>query len=378
MMQLEGDTMKISIAPKPQFMVNAFLMFFIVHSIQIGVGVQGFQRIIYLQAKHDAWISIIISGIATHLIVWLMIKTLSYYDSADIYGIHYDVFGKWIGTVFNSVYIIYCLMAFIVVMRNYIEVVQAWIFPEISTWFLAATLLILVIYGITSGVRIIVGISFFSVVLSLWMLILLVYPLQFANFDNFLPLIEANVKELLLGAHSMTFTVLGFEIIYFLYPYIKEKEKVQRYSQLALLATSFVYLAVMLVSLAYFSGGQLERVIWGTLSLFKIIRFPFIERMEYVAIAFWMFIILPNLLLYLWAATRGMNRIFNFNEKKVVWIFSILILIATVLMKTRVQINTVNGKFGNYAFYIVFCYPILLYIVTIIKRKFKSATEEKS
>ncbi|WP_163100392.1 GerAB/ArcD/ProY family transporter [Peribacillus alkalitolerans] len=370
--------MKISISPKPQFMVNAFLMFFIVHSIQIGVGVQGFQRIIYLQSKQDAWVSVIIAGIVTHIIAWLMIKTLSNYDSADIYGIQYDVFGKWIGTLLNCLYIIYCLMAFILVLRNYIEVVQAWIFPELSTWFLSATLLVLVIYGITSGIRVIVGISFFSIVLSLWMLVLLVYPLQFANFDNFLPLFESNIKQLLLGAHRMTFTILGFEILYFVYPYVKEKDKVQKYTQLALFSTTLVYLAVMLVSLAYFSGGQLERTIWGSLSLFKIIRFPFMERMEYVAIAFWMFIILPNMLLYLWAATRGMNRIFNFNEKKVVWIFSIFILIATVLMKTRIQINTVNGKFGNYSFYIVFCYPILLYIVTMIKRKFKSATKENS
>src|SRR5574342_711621 len=195
--------MKVSFQPKPQSLVNAFLIFFIVHSMQIGVGIQGFQRIIYMEARHDAWISVIIGGIATQIVAWVMVKTLRIYDSSDLYGIQYDIFGKWLGNLLNLFFVLYCLSAFYVIIRNYIEVIQAWVFPDLPTWFLSLTLLLLVGYGLTGGFRTIVGVSFFSVVGSLWVILLLAYPIQFSHVDYLFPLFEASIPDLLRGAKQM-------------------------------------------------------------------------------------------------------------------------------------------------------------------------------
>jgi spore germination protein (amino acid permease) len=361
--------MNVSIRPKEQDLVNAFLVMFIVHSAQLGVGVQGFQRVIYMEAKHDAWVSVILSGIITNIIGFIMVKTLQAYDNSDLYGIQRDIYGKWIGTFINLVFVLYCLGAFLVIIRNYIEVLQAWVFPEVPTWFLAFTLLLLVLYGALGGLRIIVGISFFSVLFALWLLGLMGYPLQFINWQNIVPMFESNAMEIIKGTYAMTFTVIGFELIYSYYPYIKEKKKTNRYMQIGLVYTTFLYLAVMLVSLGYFSGGQLERTIWATLSLFKIVRLPFIERFEYVAITFWMLIIIPNLMLYLWSASRGMARIFQRREKRFIWIFSLILFVAIQFFVTREQINSLSDNFGNVSFYVVYCYPIVLYMFVLIKKK---------
>ncbi|MCA1053974.1 spore germination protein [Rossellomorea aquimaris] len=361
--------MNISFYPKQQYLVNAILVMFIVHSVQLGVGVQGFQRVVFMEAGHDAWISVILSGFVTNIIAFIMVKTLNAYESSDLYGIHRDLYGKWFGTFINIIYIVYCLSAFLVILRNYIEVIQAWVFPEVPTWFIALTLLLLVIYGALGGFRVIVGISFFSVFLSLWLLLLMGYPLKFSNWENVFPLFESNVKEIIQGAHAMTFTVIGFELVYSFYPYIKEKRKVHKFMQIGLVYTTILYLAIMLVSLSYFSGGQLERTIWGTLSLLKIVRLPFIERFEYVGITFWMLIILPNLMLYLWSATRGMGRVFQWNEKRFMWIFCLILLGATLLFTTRDQINFLNDYFARVSFYIVYCYPIVLYMFVLIKKR---------
>ena len=51
----------------------------------------GFQRIIYQDARQDAWISVLLAGIATHLVTFCMIKTLEIYSSDDLYGIQIDI-----------------------------------------------------------------------------------------------------------------------------------------------------------------------------------------------------------------------------------------------------------------------------------------------
>ncbi|MBH0171476.1 GerAB/ArcD/ProY family transporter [Fictibacillus sp. 18YEL24] len=357
---------------KPNQLVNAFLVFFVVHSTQIGVGLQGFQRIIYKDAHQDAWISVLIAGLATNILVFIIIKTLELYGSADIYGIHHDVFGVLLGKLFNAVYIFYALMSFFVVLRNYIEVIQAWIFPELSLWFLSLSILLLVIYGLTSGIRSMVGIAFFSVTLSLWLLIFLIYPLQFARWDQMLPILENDILSLLKGAYNMTFTMLGFEILYVIYPYLKEKNKVQKFAQFGLIFSTLIYLALMIVAILYFSGMQLERTIWATLSLFKIVRLPFIERFEYVAITYWMLIILPNLIFYMWSACRGIKRMFNIEETKSVWFFSAIVFIAIQFIVSRTEVNMLNDYFAKSAFYVVACYPFVLYGAAWLKKRLGS------
>jgi spore germination protein (amino acid permease) len=360
----------------PGDMIPAFLLFFIVHSVQLGVGIHGFQRIIYQEAKQDAWISILLAGLATHIVAIFMLKTLKMYGMNDLYGIHQAIFGKWIGNFLNVLYILYLSTAFFAVLRNYIEVVQTWVFPNLNTWFLAVSLLFIVIYSFTGGLRVIVGISFFSVILSIWLFPLMAFPMKYVELGHLLPVLEADLMEILKGVHSMTFTIIGFEILYVIYPFVKDKEHAKKPVHLALLFTTLIYLGIMLITLTFFSGEQLRKTIWATLSLFGIVKFPFVERIEYMVVCFWMLIILPNLCLLVWAAFRGTRRLVKVDAFKFVGLFSIVIFIASILLKTRSQINTFNDYYSRVAFCIAFVYPIFLFAIAAARRKFKRHKEQ--
>ncbi|MEK4425667.1 GerAB/ArcD/ProY family transporter [Solibacillus sp. FSL K6-1523] len=364
--------MNRSIQLNPNDTFNAFLLFFIIHGAQIGVGLHGFQRVVYEGAKHDAWISVILAGVATHVIVFFMIKILQIYGSNDLYGIHQNIFGKWIGNFFNTIYILYCSTAFFTVLINYIEVVQTWVFPNVGTWFLTATLLLIVIYTFTGGLRVIVGVTFFSIVLSIWLFPMLAFPMKYIESRNLLPVLEADIGGILHSMRSMTFTIIGFEIIYIIYPFVKDKLNAKKYIHLGLFVTTLFYLIIILISLTYFSGQQLTKTIWPTLSLFSIVQLPFIERIEYFVVCFWMLIILPNLCLFVWSAFRGFKRMVNISANKFIWIFTFILFMISLTIKTRTQINTFNDYFNQVAFYIVFVYPIILYVIAKIKNKVKS------
>jgi spore germination protein (amino acid permease) len=368
--------MKVQYQPKPPFLISTFLVMFIIHANQVGIGIHGFQRVIFLVAKHDAWISVLIAGFATHIIVFVMIKTLQIYGSTDIYGIHHDIYGKWLGKVLSGLYILYCLWIFLIILKNYIEVLQTWVFPTVPVWLFSFSILLLVIYGVTGGIRMIVGVCFFSIALSIWMFAFFGYPLRFADFNQLLPVMESNLVSILKGAHKMTLTIVGFEILYVIYPYMEKKDKLQKYAHIGIAVTTIVYLFLMLIALIYFSPGQLESTIWPTLSLFKIVRLPFIERTEYVAITFWLLIILPNLMLYMWAAVRGVKRTFGINTIGVLLVFTTFIFVSSLFINTRVKINHFNDLFASMAFYSTFCYPLVLYAFVLLKKKMNSYKEK--
>ncbi len=363
--------MDINIRPKPYLLFNAFHLIFIIFSIQVGVGLPGFQRIIVMESGHDAWISVIVAGIAAHLVVMVMIATLNRYGSADLYGIHQDIFGKWLGSIINTVFIAYLVLSTTVVFRAYIEIVQVWLFPELPVWSMAIFGGLLAIYAVLGGIRVVVGVSVLSVLFTLWMIFLLYFPIQYAEWKSLLPIFDTSTLDILKGAYKMSFTLAGFEILYYIYPYVKEKEKTSLFTHLGLLATNLLNLIIMVVSLVYFSEGQLLKTIWATLSMFKIIQLPFMERFEIIAISLWMLVILPNAILPLWAATRGMKRVFGFKQKYSLHGIVIIIFIAQMLLKTRDQVNMFFDWFSNKGFYLVFIYPFILYVLVLVVQKMR-------
>jgi len=358
--------------------ISAFLAGFMVHGTQLGVGVLGFQRIIAKESGHDAWISVIMAGLVTHLTVWVIVKTLQKYPSADIYGIQVDVFGKWIGTCLGVVYLTYFFMAAGVVLRTYIEVVQTWVFPNLPTWILSAIILILAFYTVLGGIRVVAGYTFFSVAVTIWLICDLYFPLQFAQWEYLFPILDANMEQLFKGMVAMSLTSIGFEVIYAVYPYVQNKERVVTSTQWAILVTYLIYTLVMVVSLVFFSQGQLMRTIWATLNLKKMVYLPIMERFELVGISVWLLVVLPNIMIYLWASARGIKRLFGCNlRKSLYWILPI-IYVASLVLLTRQEMNRLNDIYSRIGMYVAYIYPYFLYLMVIIKQRTKRAKEGAS
>ncbi|MGF9908900.1 GerAB/ArcD/ProY family transporter [Brevibacillus porteri] len=349
--------------------ISVSLAMFIVHGNQVGIGIAGVQRFIYDRVQQDAWIAVIIAGFMTHVTAWVMLKILRKYKNLDLYDIHQMVFGKWPAKVLNLIFIIYIMGSALTILRGYIEIIQSWMFPEVPSWILNASLLCLAIYGVTGGIRVLAGISFFSVGLTICQLLLMVYPMQYADFNLLQPVFHHDLVELLDGARKMSFSIIGFEIILFIYPFVKEKQLLSRYVHGGLLMTTLLYVVVMLVTLLYFQGEQLKHLIWATLMMMKIVEFPFLERFEFVSISLWMLIMLDNLLLNLWVAMRGVHHIGGFKERKALIGIVIVMFFASNFLETRQSINWITDIFGAVGFYIIFVYPLVLYIVILLFRK---------
>ncbi|PAE37024.1 GerAB/ArcD/ProY family transporter [Bacillus sp. 7884-1] len=360
--------MNVNLHPKEGILFSAYLLFFVIHGVQTGVGIVGLPRIVYLSAKHDAWISVLIAGALTSVVLWFMIMMLKQYDSADLYGIHVDVFGKWVGNSLSIIYMLYMISSFFIIFMNYIEIVQVWIFPNLATWQLALVLILLTVYAVYGGVRIIVGVAFLSVVGTMWILLVAFVPLRYADFNHLFPIMNVGFGAILKGVQSTTLSMMGFELIMFLYPYIKEKKKSMKYVQIANIFTTILFAFVTLISIVFFAGDSLKATIWPVLSMFKIVRLPNLERFEFIAVSFWMLIILPNMCIYLWASSKGFARVLKRKQKTGVWVIAIVAFGATFFFQARYQMNMVTDLVAKSGFYAVICYPVVLSIIVLVKK----------
>ncbi|MDY0395928.1 GerAB/ArcD/ProY family transporter [Virgibacillus halophilus] len=143
--------MEINVKNSPGDTFRAFYMFFILGGVQLGVGIMGAPRWIFIQAHQDSWLSILISGAAMILVLSVMLLILKQYDNADILGIQVDIFGKWLGSFLGIIYILYFFMANTTILMNYIEIIQVFLYPTLPAYALGFLILTLIIYALNGG-----------------------------------------------------------------------------------------------------------------------------------------------------------------------------------------------------------------------------------
>lgn len=363
--------MNINVTINNSLKIPAFYLFFIIHGIQTGVGIMGVPRYIFSKAYQDSWISILLALIFMIIVAYIMLLILKQYENADIFNIQIDIFGSWIGKLFGTVYILFFAATLISVILTYIQVIQIFLYPTIPSFVVTGLLIFLVIYIVSGGIKTLVGVTFIFVILSQWILILAYDPISRMDWAHFLPMFQASIPDLLQGVKATTYSVTGFEILFVIYPFISNKEKAKLPVILGLCYTTFLILSTTAISIGYFSARDLGDIEWSTITLFKNVSYTFVERLDYLLIAEWMMVIIPNIAIYMWAITIGMKRLYKIPQRITLYTTSFIVLIVATVIKSDIYINKLTDTLSSVGFWLIFIYPFVLLPLVILKKKWR-------
>jgi spore germination protein AB len=350
--------------------ISPFIAAYVVMSMQIGIGVLGFQRLISKDAGYDSWIMVLVAGLVTNLSVWLIYKICEFVQG-DVLSANVFVFGKIIGNSINTLFIIYFALTCVTVLGNLIEIIRTWVFLDLNPFSFALVYLLLGVYIVFGGFRAVSGVAFFATVIPSYLLLTFGFALWYGDFTNMLPVFDHSIGDMLKSGYHMSTSYLGFEVLLFFYPFIKKPGQSKKWVHIGLLVTTLVYTSLAVISFAYFPPALLERSIWATLEMWKIVRFPFVERFEYVGIANWTLIILPNVAVSLWAASRGIKRVYGIKQKKAVLFIALLCLATVVFVPTRENIEYILNITSKFGISLAYIYIPVLYLLLSIKKKVK-------
>jgi spore germination protein AB len=348
--------------------ISPFLIFYIIVSIQIGIGVLGYQRIIAKTAGYDAWMSVIAAGASIHIILWMMYKTAEN-AGGDLISINSFVFGKKIGKLVSLIFSGYYILLTATILRTYIEVIQVWLFPELSTFWFSFGFLVLAAYVVSGGLRAVTGVAFLGAILPSYLMLTFAFAIPFSDYRNLFPVLDHSIKDLALAARDMSLTYLGYEILLLVYPFLKDPGKSKKWAHLAIFTTTSLYAILTIITFGYFSEMQLQKTVWATLTMWKIVEMPFVERFEYIGIANWNLIILPNACLAIWAASRIVKRVAGIRQRKNVIGIILICLAVTNVFETREQIDLLNNISSQFGFYFNYGYVPLLFAGSLIAKK---------
>ncbi|SEM76039.1 spore germination protein (amino acid permease) [Mesobacillus persicus] len=357
---------------KESNMVSPYFLFFLMHSTQTGIGVLKFQSHIVKGAGHDAWVSVLAFGLLLHIIFFMMLYILKQSSNGDILSFHKDVFGKYFGGALNLFLAGYFLLFSLFAFHNYIDILPVWVFDGITPWEYSLLLSVIILYIVSGGFRIVTAISFWGVVIPSFLLLSFLYLLQYAEVSYLQPVLQYGMKDYLISAKEAAPVFLGFETILVFYPFIKNRETSSKWGHIALFYTTILYTSITIITFLFFSQGKLEHLTWPTLTMIKIITFPFLERFEFIFIFTWLLVVMPVICITMWSAIRSIKL--TIPKVKPTYL---LVGLLVVFHFVNVQLNEIQysipfAKIVNYSGLIfLFGYIPFLFLIAVIRKKMK-------
>lgn len=351
-------------------MISPYFIIFPLYVSVVGAGIMTYQRKLMEHAGYNAWISVLLTGMSMHLILWMMYTLLSSRDGHELMTLNRSLFGLFLGNIVNSAVVLYFVIGAFLKIKAYIEIVQVWFFPVMNILPLSIVIALLIYYAVSGGFRSVTGISVWATVFSFASLfpeVLLSLP--FLHPLNLLPLVNHSATDILLSSKSIVFDFLGVETLLIFYPFIKTPAKSQKWAHLIMILITFLYLTFLLLAYMFFSEGQMRHSVWPTLELISIFEVPLLQRLEYFFVSLWLIKMIAGASIYLWAACRGMKTAFRARQRLSLIVLLIAIVMLNYVIADHRTIVRFSDLYGTVGFYFIYAYIPLMFVCVLIRKR---------
>jgi spore germination protein (amino acid permease) len=336
---------------------------FLIHGVQVGVGLLTLPRELAEKAGTDGWISLIIGWIFSTLASLIIVQVMKNYPNGTIIDLLTHYFGKWFGKIAAFIFVLYfAFLGSIIFVREGLFI-QFWILPQTNMFILLFILSIPTYLIVRNNITILGRYSELVFFMSIWMLFFYFNPLKEAHWLHLLPVIKEGWKPILTAAKTTIFSFMGFEVAFFLYPFLQQKQKASIGVFIANTITLVIFLIVTIVAFTFYSPDEITQYKEPTINLLKIVEFKFLERLEIVFLSLYIFVISTTVLPIFFATVFSASQLFGKQDhsKYVIWL--LLINLAYVFfLPQSFDKNTQLQKIGEpISLLIGYAFPLCLW-----------------
>jgi len=325
-------------------------------------------------AKQDSWIAMLISYIAILPFIFVYARILKLYPGKDLFDIIIELFGKVLGKIIIILFTLYAINLGGQILRNFSEFTQVTSMPETPQ---IVTLLfkgLICIYVVKSGLKTfgkwcliaipcIIIVVIFTVILGL----------KDFTFSNLFPVFVEN-KSLILTAAFVNFTFPFGEIVLFttILSALKPKQKIYKVYYCGVSIAVAIIVIGILRNILILGNPLYSDVYYPSFSAIRSIHLgDFLERFEGTIAANTLIAGFVKTSVCLFAASKGISKVFNFDDYKKMAFPCGLLIIATglIIFKNTMDMFEQIDLYKYYALPFQVAFPILILIMAEIKNR---------
>jgi spore germination protein (amino acid permease) len=336
---------------------------FLILQTQIGVGVLSLPHQVQSEAKGAGWISVLIAGLISQLVILLLWALVKRFPYSTIYEFLPQLFGKFAGTILGLAYVLYAIFTSADILVLFSDIVSRWILPASPKWVIILIVIGTCMYMAVENLR---NISRFLVATSILIpvfLALTIYSLTVnIHPDYIFPLTEAGWLNIIKGSQKALFSMVGFELILLAYPFVEGKSggKLKAISMANLFVT-LLYAFMTFTCLVIFSPKEIEVIPEPLLYMLKSFTFNVIERIDLIFLSIWSVSVFTTFISYIFMGMMGLGQYFHKgNHKKAAWWAGIICFVLAVWPGEPETIRLYDQIFSIGSFIIIIAVPLLL------------------
>jgi spore germination protein (amino acid permease) len=295
---------------------------FLIHGVQVGIGLLTLPRELAEKAGTDGWIAIIIGWFFSTLASLIIIQVMKNFPDGTIIDLVTHYFGKWVGKIAALIFVLYfALIGSVIFVREGLFI-QYWVLPQTDLVILLFLLSIPSYLIVRNNITILGRYAELVFFMTAWMFIFYFTPLKEAHWLHLLPLIKEGWGPILIAAKTTIFSFLGFEIAFFLYPFLQNKQKASIGIVIANTLTLAIYIIITIVAFVFYSPDEITQYKEPTINLLKIVEYRFLERLEIVFLSLYLFVISTTVLPIFFSTVFTVSQLFGKQDhsKYVVWL----------------------------------------------------------
>ncbi|MET3193631.1 endospore germination permease [Bacillus sp. OAE603] len=352
--------------------ITKFQLYFFLIQSQIGIGLLSLPNVVQSTAKGDGWISTIVAGVivqATLLIYWFLFKQFPNQNYAQITKI---IFGKYIGKLLNLIIYFYFILTGSLALILFINCINLWLLPLTPLWVLSLVIILASIYLTISELKVIA--RFF--VIASFLLVLLIFLSFFTyslpkELQFILPIGNSGVKNIIMGSNKSLISMLGFEGVLVIFPFIFDKEKgVLKTVSFANLSVTALYSYFLFLCLISFSPNQLKQVREPVLYLFKALSFKMLDRIDLIFLSSWIVPMTTSIIAYLYLSSKSFSRKEK-SFKSIVMLNGIIIFVISILPIDEKMVGQLSKYVTYLSYVVVFLIPVILLALSLVFKTLK-------
>lgn len=336
---------------------------FLIHGVQMGVGVLTLPRELAEKSGTDGWIVLILSWLLSTMASLIIIQIMKKYPNGTILDLLTHYFGKWIGRVGTILFALYFAVLTNVVFIREALFIQAWILPRTEIYILILLLSIPSYLIVRRSMSILGRYSEFVFFMTVWTIIIYVIPLRYAEWLHLLPVLKEGWVPIFTTVKTSIFSFIGFEIAFFLYPYLQNKKKASMGIVVANTLSLLAFLIITIGAFVFYSPDEITIYNEPTIEILKVLEFTFIERLEIVFFSFYLFVMSTTVLPFMFLTVLCTSQLVGKQDhhRHLVW-FLVLEFVWVVFYPPTFDGNTLLQQIiEQVGLILAFAFPLCLW-----------------
>lgn len=321
-------------------------------------------------AKQDGWISVIIGAIYPLYVALLAIYVSGKFPKENILALSKRYLGKTFGTILNFLFLISFFSYFPPLIATIAIITRTDAIPGLTPLKIYIVLFFIGTYAASKGIKVLGRVGY----ITFWMLLGIIIPtvaiLKQGSYLNISPIFGSGVVNILKGSLNSVYDYSLMEIIFLIYPFINNSNKIKSSTLKAVGITAIIYTWITFITIYYLGKDIIPKTIWSFFMVTSGVKVEIINNFMSVFVFFWIIIASKSMAIFNYVCVFILEDIKKIKSKRIIYVVlaASVIIIAETYYGDKVELDEITKYTSPISTIYNLIYITLISILVWIKK----------